>query len=438
MHIKNIYLINLKRRQDRLEFFKKNILNRLNISNINVIEAVDGRSITYDEKMLKRINPWNIVNNKPKSYGVIGCCMSHLKIYENLEYSDDHVYLIFEDDVTFSRLINNPLEYLENLNIPDDWGILYLNNRYSHENNNELMKFEESVSLTTESYLIKGSCAKELLEYNINNIGAIDAHMQQYFSNSKFKQYALYNPLFKQNLSLNTDIQKLDYKPIFEKCFGFVINLKRRPDRLKLFWSKYIKNDFVDLRVKNAVDGKNDLTKTKSYSIFKNKNIRLKPGEIGCLLSHYEIWSYMIRIGLPFCIIYEDDVQFCSHYNQRLYTLLKELVNDFHILYLGGRFKPEFRTNYLEKVTNNIYKHPCDSILNNYVRNGSDLDRTTHAYVISLQCARLLCNELETKYDCCTQLDHFMLRFILKNNYIVHNSQPLIAWSPMNSDSDIR
>ena len=88
MEIKKTFFINLKRRCDRLLYFNKNILNKLDInSNFEVIDAVDGRNIQYTDEMLSKINPWNIVNKKPKSFGVIGCCLSHLNIYKKFDGS---------------------------------------------------------------------------------------------------------------------------------------------------------------------------------------------------------------------------------------------------------------------------------------------------------------------------------------------------------------
>lgn len=211
MEINKIFLINLKRRPDRLLHFNENILSKLDInSNFEVIEAVDGRTIEYTKEMLKTINPWNIGHKKPKSPGVIGCCLSHLNIYKKLDYSDNAIYLIFEDDVMFAKNIDNPIKYVSNLTFPNDWGIIFLNNRFVRDSSPKdvvPILYNPPIQLTTESYLIKGSCAKELLDFNINNIGAIDEHIRQYFCNSKFKQYGVSPPIFKQKLSLGTDIQ---------------------------------------------------------------------------------------------------------------------------------------------------------------------------------------------------------------------------------------
>tara|TARA_B100001996_G_scaffold92919_1_gene69315 strand:+ start:8788 stop:10137 length:1350 start_codon:yes stop_codon:yes gene_type:complete len=440
MEIKKTFFINLKRRRDRLLYFNKNILNKLDInSNFEVIDAVDGRNIQYTDEMLSTINPWNIVNKKPKSFGVIGCCLSHLNIYKKLDYSDNDIYLIFEDDVMFAKNIDNPIKYICNLTFPNDWGIIYLNGDFrnrsakSRDAAPKPVSFPSSVMFTAESYLIKGSCAKELLDFNIKfGLGAIDAHMEIYFRNSNFKQYSIDPPIFKQNSNLNTDIQRIDYLPIFKKCHGFVINLKRRPDRLAKFKLNYKETDVVDLHTKKAVDGKGDDTRIASMA----PRVRLSKGEIGCFLSHYEIWKYMTKIGLPFCIIYEDDVQFTDNYNFKLNKLLKNLPTDFHVCYIGGRFKKNHVSKDVINVSENIVKHE-----NVYpIKNGADLDRTAHAYIISLQAARNLCSEFEENFnpDILPPLDHFIIKYLLTNDFDILNSQPLLCWSELNGDSDIR
>lgn len=232
--------------------------------------------------------------------------------------------------------------------------------------------------------------------------------------------------------SLNPDNYK--NKPIYEKCCSFVINLERRPDRLKHFLKKYVNNDFIDLYLKKAVEGEKPNCEARLT--------RLRSGEYGCFLSHYEIWKYVKNNSIPYCCIYEDDVNFSKDYNTKLYQLLKELPDDFNILYLGGRFICNYKSKRVSKVTQNIFKHAYSADYKNRCWPGSDLDRTTHAYIISLKCATFLCEQICEENPIISMnkaVDHFLIDVLYKKNKLdILNSQPLIAWSPRKGDSDIR
>ena len=78
------YLINLKKRPDRLDFFNTNIKTFLPDIDIELVEAVDGNALNLnDENLKKNVNLWNFKNLREKTLrGVIGCCLSHLVCYE--------------------------------------------------------------------------------------------------------------------------------------------------------------------------------------------------------------------------------------------------------------------------------------------------------------------------------------------------------------------
>ena len=121
---------------------------------------------------------------------------------------------------------------------------------------------------------------------------------------------------------------------------------------------------------------------------------------------------------------------------------MKELPDDFNILYLGGRFICNYKSKRVSKVTQNIFKHAYSADYKNRCWPGSDLDRTTHAYIISLKCATFLCEQICEENPIISMnkaVDHFLIDVLYKKNKLdILNSQPLIAWSPRKGDSDIR
>ena len=122
----------------------------------------------------------------------------------------------------------------------------------------------------------------------------------------------------------------------------FVINLKRRPDRLAFMQDQLTGYEF---EVIEAVDG-NRLDEYKgNYKVFENwidplLDRKLTAGEIATSLSHLEVWKRVIKEKAP-CIVLEDDskiregffdeealVQFqmMSSYYDMIYLNHKEMI----------------------------------------------------------------------------------------------------------------
>lgn len=101
-------IINLKRREDR--WTKLNpILSQF--KNVERFEAVDGKTVTLNTKEKKMFEG----NNHNWRVGIIGCALSHLRIWEKLvKDKDAEVYFVYEDDielsVRFSDKINSLLD----------------------------------------------------------------------------------------------------------------------------------------------------------------------------------------------------------------------------------------------------------------------------------------------------------------------------------------
>ena len=85
------YVINLKRRKDRLNKF----LIRASTANIpvKVVEAIDGQNIDFKSIWIEKYN--NLITRRYLKKGEIGCYLSHYKCYE---MSKTDLVLIFEDD----------------------------------------------------------------------------------------------------------------------------------------------------------------------------------------------------------------------------------------------------------------------------------------------------------------------------------------------------
>jgi GR25 family glycosyltransferase involved in LPS biosynthesis len=213
----------------------------------------------------------------------------------------------------------------------------------------------------------------------------------------------------------------------------FVINLKRRPDRLEQFFTRcpYPREC---INVIEAFDGKfqeNESKKEKKY-IPKFSNNRLRPGEIGVFISHLRIWKKMVNDNIPIAMVFEDDAQFDEKFYEFMETLsIPEHVN---LLYFGGRFNKNFTIPpyAMEPVNDKIYKHitePWDMRLH---------ERTAHGYIITSRMAKFFISAFDIYDNDVAVLDFFMIHVLKRLNIPYHSTYPLVCWSPMVGDSDIR
>ena len=234
---------------------------------------------------------------------------------------------------------------------------------------------------------------------------------------------------------------------------SFVINLKRREDRLEIFKNRYILNSSPEkkIHIEYGFDAKfYENEDEEEIHLFKTKFENLKPGEIGCFLSHIRLFKKLVESEEPYFIIFEDDALFCDNFHEKLDGILAELPENFDILYFGGRFFPDFIMsieNYVD-VTENIISHVFPNM--NVIDNNAiylytfDLvqrmqhDRTTHGYIISKKMAGFFLNIFNSSEKISIEVDNWMIRTMIYFNIKIYDSKPLLCYSPWNSESDIR
>lgn len=104
-----VFLINLKKRTDRLENFKKQV-KEFDLGNFSVFEAVDGKRI--------KKKPTNLLSD-----GEIGVIMSNLEIFKKCKEKKYKEIIIIEDDCFFTEKIKKIDEYISL--VPSDWDMIY-------------------------------------------------------------------------------------------------------------------------------------------------------------------------------------------------------------------------------------------------------------------------------------------------------------------------
>ncbi len=119
--ITDSYVVNLERRADRYEEFKKNLGEFSD--QVKVLKAVDGRSLKMTADLSRLFQGNDFMWKK----GVVGCALSHLRLWYDLacEPAETKSYLVFEDDAKpRSQWLSSLKEAM--LKAPADFDILYL------------------------------------------------------------------------------------------------------------------------------------------------------------------------------------------------------------------------------------------------------------------------------------------------------------------------
>lgn len=118
----------------------------------------------------------------------------------------------------------------------------------------------------------------------------------------------------------------------------YVINMDKDRERM-LILDKKLKKLGLEYERISGVDGE------KKYKEL-NVKTKLRPGQLGCLLSHLKILEKAKKNNYQNILIFEDDVIFCKNFIEKLVKLLKKVKHNeghFDILYLGCSQKHDWK-----------------------------------------------------------------------------------------------
>lgn len=160
----------------------------------------------------------------------------------------------------------------------------------------------------------------------------------------------------------------------------YIINLERSPER-RIYMEKVLKNHpLLDYEFITAVDGK-FLSMEEREKLFDTKkflerySVEVRPGEIGCTLSHQRCYEKIVKDNEPFALILEDDIMPFPN-NIELIKAIENKINVTtpQIILLSGSYW-YYKTSPLTKNYKlaNVY----DAFF-------------THAYLINQAAAKLL------------------------------------------------
>jgi glycosyl transferase family 25 len=209
------YIINLEKDKERY----KNITKLLENSNLDIykFDAIYGKELSENEI---NSNVSNICSTILCNYGIIGCAISHIKLWKQLLNEKDDYFLIFEDDIKkinftqLYKLINNLHTF--------DWDIINLYsiisiNKKIIKNIDDIQIIDTSIPLTLCGYLVNKKFLKKITNYFETN--KIIWHIDSYLIYLKYKLNLKYYNLntnivepSKNNSSINSTNNNLTKK----------------------------------------------------------------------------------------------------------------------------------------------------------------------------------------------------------------------------------
>jgi len=204
------YVINLPKRKERLDNFMRSF-NSSDVSSvkITVVKAVDGSNLreieSYaPESTLRIVKTGKRSRNEDLTPGMIGCYLSHYKVYEEFLKSNKMYAFVFEDDAELHKTIGKNLK-----NLPEGWDLVSLGiqncfNCPSHNDN-----FTRTHDFYgTAGYIINRQGAMKMIQNRENEITLqIDGLIGKFTREGKINGYSV-----KENLVVakwfGTDIQQ--------------------------------------------------------------------------------------------------------------------------------------------------------------------------------------------------------------------------------------
>ena len=82
------------------------------------------------------------------------------------------------------------------------------------------------------------------------------------------------------------------------------------------FWYLWLKNYFKCAAFDAELDDANDILKDNNIFLTDTFYDKCSEGQLGCFLSHFQLWKYIIKSNLDLAIILEDDVKIYNNFNK--------------------------------------------------------------------------------------------------------------------------
>lgn len=312
----------------------------------------------------------------------IGIYLSHTNFWVNIVKNKIPYSLIFEDDAYFDdKELTNTIKFIMK-NKPDDkFFHVSLFRHPKQKDNKPYIRYNEHYDFIDPrcwgavAYIISYEGAKQLLR-NIFPIKVPLDYAMNNYSHQLKKGFLLKkdiitlcdnntfingDPVSRQgNNLISGNNAEINEKPEIKKINkideiknAYIVTIDRCKELREKNLNK-IKSKMNNLEVKTVgVDGRN-LSKEQIEKLMidgtiepsRNANITLdkldeiiymqqfnrflKAGEIGCYLSHIEIWKDIVKNNIPYALVFEDDATFMNNnFNEHLKIIMNSAPENF-------------------------------------------------------------------------------------------------------------
>ena len=287
------YIVNLDRRPDRWETFVKNAKD-VEFLNYERFSAVDGKMIKNSSQLQQIFES----NDYYMRRGMVGCLLSHVKIYTELINSEYDYFTVLEDDVEFTPDFKNKYDNIFT-QVNKNWDLIFLGHhvRDTRRQQDELVKDKIPVLTKrdaywsflnslggTGGYIISKIGARKLLDFIDKNGGSsngIDTLIQKSANDLDIYYpipHLIFTDCYRGDNNIDTDIQ-------YDHSNDLVLSLQQRIDMELEFFKDDIK------LIENIEEMKDLVSKTETDFSFYYKDSEDKIKEIIniCVHSYYLI-----------------------------------------------------------------------------------------------------------------------------------------------------
>ena len=250
--------------------------------------------------------------------------------------------------------------------------------------------------------------------FHFKHIGRLTSEMND------FDKYNAYDLL---------ETEQFEKKTVYK---SFFINLDRRPDRMEII-EKQRRNLPADMERFSAYDGTKLIVNPRLRSLCRNGNYFMRPGVIGCALSHLKLYDQLLHhehVNVNGYVIFEDDVSADENFLKRMnrtFTIIENKREKADLIFFAT--VPKFFNANLFSIKGIVRKRTFEEI-------NDDSVGGTGCYYISRRGAKAVFDYIE-KWTLDVAIDIVLFR-LAPEIVIFFVQPPIISQCNTNSASDVQ